>query len=133
VAVASPVQWCPCPMHGSALPVHSEHAHSAAHMPMPAANPDAPATRAPMHHEAPGSPHAAHQCTCPGGCCSTTPVGLLAHTLRVAFAMRTGAPVRVAQPTDTIDLASSPQLALPPANGPPASRVTLQNAAQHTT
>ena len=38
-----------------------------------------------------------------------------------------------AAPTDTDERAESPQLALPFANAPPAFRITLRSAAQHTT
>lgn len=137
VGVASPVQWCPCPMHGVVLPAQAEHAHTAANMRMPAADGGAAPSESHAGHGAtsggPGSPHAAHQCTCPGGCCATSPVALLGHTLRVALALPVVARGEIAAPTDTVERAESPQFALPFANAPPAFRITLRSAAQHTT
>lgn len=99
---------------------------------MPAGDPDV--APAPVHEShGTGTPHTAHRCTCPGGCCSTTPVGLLAHTLRATFAAHVRVIVHVAEPGDTIELAVSPQLALPRANAPPPIRTTLDDAAQYTT
>jgi hypothetical protein len=135
VGVASPVQWCPCPMHGVALPAQSEHVH-AANMAMPAGDAESAPSASHADHDGaggnPASPHAAHQCTCPGGCCATAPVALLGHTLAVLdlpIAPRS----HVAAPTGTVELAESPQLALPFANAPPEFRGTLRSAAQHTT
>lgn len=127
-------------MHGVALPVHLEHvahAHAAADMPMPETNADVPTEGPHAGHGGtngdPASPHAAHQCTCPGGCCATAPVALLGHTLRVPLALTVVPCAAIAAPTDSIELAQSPQLALPLANAPPAFRITLRSAAQQTT
>jgi hypothetical protein len=120
-------------MHGAALPAHMEHAHGAADMPMPATDGEAPSSASRGGHGDSSSPHAAHQCTCPGSCCATALVALLGHTLRVALSIPVAVRVEIAAPTDTVELVESPQLALPFANAPPAFRITLRSAAQQTT
>lgn len=137
IGVASPVQFCPCPTHGAALPTHAEqaHAHGTADMAMPAAD---DATQPPASHAGhaghgdKNSPHAAHQCTCPGGCCATSPMALAGAALRITPAWSVARRVVIAAPA-TIDLAESPQLSLPMANAPPAVRQTPRRAAQQTT
>jgi hypothetical protein len=123
-------------MHGAALPAHAEqpaHAHGGADMQMPATDGADHAAASHAGHDGTGAPHAAHQCTCPGGCCATSPVALLGHTLRVALALPAAVHAAIAVPAGTVELAESPQLSLPMANGPPAVRTTLRSAAQYTT
>jgi hypothetical protein len=121
VAVAGPVQWDPCPTHGAGV-----HAQAAA-MQMPAGE-EMPAA-ATHDGDSSGSHHAGHQCTCPGGCCGSTAVGLRTNAMVAPLAMLIEVPRRVAQPADAADLASSPQLVLPFAHAPPAFGVTPQHAA----
>src|ERR1700679_2459312 len=103
MAVAAPVQWCPCPMHGAAL--HAPPAHQA----MP--------DEGGAHEPAP-SQHADHQCTCPGGCCSSAPLGL--QTARVGTPSESHPEVRlrVRAVPELLARVSSPQLLLPFANAP---------------
>jgi hypothetical protein len=134
VTIAGPVQWDPCPMHGAAVyaPVHE--APPAATMAM-AAGEEMPAGAVHAHttHNAPDSHHAGHQCTCPGGCCSSSLVGLGAPVPRASLALQVEVPARVPEPTDTVEVASSPQLALPFAHAPPSVPVTLHHAAHSLT
>jgi hypothetical protein len=134
VTIAGPVQWDPCPMHGAAVHAPVQEAPPAATMAM-AAGEEMPAAAVHAHttHDAPDSQHAGHQCTCPGGCCSSSLVGLGALPQRASLALHVEAPARVPQPTDAVELASSPQLALPFAHAPPSVRVTLHNAAHSLT
>jgi hypothetical protein len=120
-------------MHGAALPAHMEHAHAAANMPMPTTDAGASQSASRAGHGDTGSPHAAHQCTCPGSCCASAPAALLGHTLRPVLSISVAIRVDSAAPADTIELVESPQLALPFPNAPPAFRIALQSAAQHTT
>ena len=134
VSVAGPAQWCPCPEHGAQLPPPAAHMQvPAAHMQMPAAEHDASPAGARSGHSAPDSHHTGHQCTCPGGCCGTSPVGLRAPSLGAPLALQVDVLARAAQPGDAIELESSPQLALPFANAPPALRVTPHSAAHSLT
>jgi hypothetical protein len=134
IAIAGPPEWCACPMHGAVLHAPAPQADlHAADMQMPASSLDAALAGAHSGHNVPDSNHAGHKCTCPGGCCGTTPAGLLAHTLSTSLALHVSSPARVAHPTDAIEIAASPQLALPFANAPPEFGVTLQNAAHYTT
>ena len=121
VAVAGPVQWDPCPTHGAGMHVQ------ATAMQMPAG--DAMPAAAPHGGDSSGSHHAGHQCTCPGGCCGSTAVGLRTSGMVAPLAMLVEGPSRVAQPADAADVASSPQLVLPFAHAPPAFGVTPQHAA----
>jgi hypothetical protein len=136
VGVAGPVQWCACPTHGAALPPHAgqaAHLHAGATMPMPAADGAAPSVASHAGHDGTGTPHAAHRCTCPGGCCATSLVALIGHALHAVPAFPLAIRAHVAAPADAIELAESPQLSLPLANAPPAFRITLRSAAQLTT
>ena len=136
IAVAGPAQWCPCPEHGAQLPTAA--AQSQPDMPldmqMPAAEHEAPpVAHGHSNHDAPASHHAGHQCTCPGGCCSSTPFGLRAPQVHAPVALQIAVASYITGPTDTVELASSPQVVLPPANAPPAFRVTHHNAANTLT
>src|ERR1019366_5971394 len=102
VAVAGPVQWDPCPMHGAGVHVQ------AAAMQMPAGE-EMPAA-APHGGDSSGSHHAGHQCTCPGGSYGSTAVGLRTSAMVAPLAMLIEVPPRVAQPADAVDLASSLQV-----------------------
>jgi hypothetical protein len=134
VTVAGPVQWDPCPMHGAAVHALAQEAPPSPAMEM-AAGEEMPAGTVHVHapHSAPDSHHAGHQCTCPGGCCTTAPVGLGAPPQRAPLALLVEVPTRVSQPAAAIEFASSPQLALPFAHAPPSVRVTLNNAAHSLT
>jgi hypothetical protein len=134
VTIAGPVQWDPCPMHGAAVSAPAHEAPPAATMAMaPGEEMPAAAVHAHTTHSAPDSHHAGHQCTCPGGCCSSSLVGLGAPAQRAALALQVEAPARVPQPTDAVEFASSPQIALPFAHAPPSVRVTLLHAAHSLT
>jgi hypothetical protein len=121
VAVAGPVQWDPCPTHGAGPHVQG----AAMQMPTGAEMPAA----ATHDGDSSGSHHAGHQCTCPGGCCGSTAVGLRTSGMVAPLAMLVEVPSRVAQPADAVDLASSHQVVLPFAHAPPAFRLTPQHAA----
>jgi len=135
IGVASPVQFCPCPTHGATLPprVSQPEAQHAGHdMAMPAADGAAPAAAQHANHGG-HSQHATHQCTCPGGCCATTPVSLTEHALSAALGLSFDVRATLARPADAVQLAANPQLAQPPANAPPSSPRTLPDAAKPTT
>ncbi len=133
VTVAGPVQWDPCPMHGASVHAETPPPAAIAAMPMAAGETMPVAVHAHATHGAPESNHAAHQCTCPGGCCSSTPVGLSAPSLSAPLALHVDVPSRVAEPADAIDRAPNPQIALPFSHAPPASGLTLQSAAHSLT
>jgi hypothetical protein len=135
IAVAGPPQWCPCPEHGAQLPTAAAQAQPdmPLDMQMPATEHDAPVAHGHSHHDAPASHHTGHQCTCPGGCCSSTPFGLRAPQIHAPVALQITVASYIAEPTDMVELASSPQLALPLANAPPALRVTPHHAANTLT
>jgi hypothetical protein len=135
VTVAGPVQWDPCPMHGAAVHALVEDAPPAPAAMAMAAGGEMPATAVHAHatHGAPDSHHAGHQCTCPGGCCSTTPVGLGAPPQRARLGIDVEVPARLPQPTDAVEVASRPQLALPFAQAPPSIQVTPHHAAHSLT
>lgn len=117
VTVAGPVQWDPCPMHG----VHAAVESAAAAMPADHAMHGAAGHD---HGSTEDSHQAGHQCTCPGGCTSTTPVGLRAPTVYAPAPVHIDVASRLAPPADAAEIAPSPQLALPFAHAPPAFRVT---------
>jgi hypothetical protein len=125
VTAAGPAQWDPCPMHGIA-----PHAPAAA-MHMPAGHEAAPASSHPA--DVPGRHGAGHQCTCPGGCFGSNPVGIRSGALRAPVATYAMAAASRATAAGTIARAQSPQLALPPAMAPPAPGLTPQRAAHITT
>ncbi len=130
VAVAGPAQWCPCPEHGAQLPaVAQAQSDMPLDMQMSPVEHDASVAHAHSGHDAPDSHHAGHQCTCPGGCCSSTPFALRAPQVRAPVALQIAVASCITEPTNTVELASRPQLTLPLANAPPALRVTPHNAA----
>jgi hypothetical protein len=126
VTVAGPVQWDPCPMHG----VHAAVESTASQMP---AGHEMHGAATHDHGGTNDSHQAGHQCTCPGGCASGTPVGLRAPVVRAPAPVHIDVSSRIARPADVARLASSPQIALPFAHAPPALRVTPQHAAHSLT
>lgn len=125
VTIAGPVQFDPCPEHGvGALSV-------AASMAMPAGDDmvmlPAPAEGAHGHHGA------GHVCTCPGGLCGSSPVGLsVAAPTALVASVTLGGGASVF-PAATIPAAASLQLRLALANAPPAVRAESQGAAHLST
>jgi hypothetical protein len=127
VTVAGPVQFDPCPEHG----VGAVSASVAAAMDMPAGEEmavvHAPADGAHGHHAA------GHVCTCPGGCCSSSPLSLHVGnpaSLAALVLLDGGAS---ALPAAALTPSQSPQLRLALANAPPAARASSQGAAHHST
>jgi hypothetical protein len=125
VTVAGPVQLDPCPEHGVGA------VSAAAAMPMPAGD-EMPTVQAPAQG-AHGHHAAGHLCTCPGGCCGSSPVGLRIDAPASLVASVTLDAGAAAFPAATVADAASPQLRLALANAPPALRASSQGAAHHST
>ena len=120
LAVAGPIQWDPCPVHG-AMAHGQAGALSDAHS-MAARGHQMPDHSAGTPRHAPGKHDGTHQCTCPGCCCGSAPVVLGTRAtptrLEIAVLIRD----RIAPSESAVTLAPSPQVVLPFPNAPPTDR-----------
>jgi hypothetical protein len=105
LAVAGPVQWDSCPVHGG-------HAHGA----MAATHVHGHAVGA---HDTHGGQGGAHQCTCPDCCCGSASVALFLAPVDVRFT-EPRVVLHRDFPRAVAELATAPQVVLPYPHAPPS-------------
>jgi hypothetical protein len=113
LAVAGPLQWDSCPVHG-------DHAHGA--MPMAAHAHGHSGGAAQAAHDPSSDQHGGHHCTCPDCCCATAALALLASPAAVPVP-RLLLVVDRDIPRAVAELAIAPQVVLPYPHAPPSFRV----------